>query len=223
MMPLLLAAIVMTPDRLPGMPCSTVYGCEIRLLPGETVQQVSVTDPRWQTVVLASGPMPAARIKVLPGPANGGRAEVDASTNLHSYRVVVTATERATSMLLQYEPDPTPPPAKVVYLPPPAPVPTPVGEIAALRPSEMDSVAWRSEGGVKCDTVFGVPDRGQVWCYLPASIRKAPAVYHTVGRAHAIVNSRVLRGNLLVIDSLDSPLDAQFGDGTSLTIIRGNH
>jgi hypothetical protein len=215
----LLAATLITPQRLPALMCSTVYGCTIRLLPGETIQQVQLTDPRWQASVVAPGPLPVATIKILPIASAGAlRSEVDIATNINTYRTVVIATDEAASNLLQYQPDPTPQPKPFVFVPP-APTPTPLGEVASIRPDEIQQ-GWYSKGAPGCQTVFGVLDRGQVWCYLPQGERHAPACYHLSGRTHIPADCRVVRGNILIIETLDTPLSMEFGDGTNFTIDR---
>lgn len=210
--------------HIPQMQCSTTYGCEVDLPPGETLKNVVISDPRFQGQLLSDGTDTPASYKVLPSlvdaDANSAaplRAQLDMLTNVREYHVVLVASSRLM-------------PATIAYREPGRVVATVVSstnqvggsaEATAVDPKAMD-FGWTSKGtnGLACVTVFDLAQRGQLWCKLPATVLAGPSVYIMQNGARESADARMIQGNYLVIDTLASPVSLEWPDGRTITISR---
>jgi hypothetical protein len=217
--------------HIPLMACSTTYGCQLRLPLGEQLENVVISDPRFQSTVLSTGATTAPVIKILPqlvdADTNSARplsAEIDVLTNLREYRVALVATSDLMPASIQYSSA-----GRAAVVPIPHDQLNPAtessnAETAPIDPTTMD-FGWRSESSTKnvaCVAVFSVAPREQIWCKLPASIITAPTVTYQLGGATVDADVRLLQDNYLVVDTLASPINLAWPNGDKLTIIR-NH
>jgi hypothetical protein len=210
-------------DSVPQIRCSATLGCEVRYPMGEVVQKVQVTDPRWQTDVLAFGPTPAGTVKLLPITSLAGdgpfTAELDTTTQTHLYRTILVATNDLVSTAIAYaEPPPKPAPMPIMLPPPPTPAPG-SGEALPIDAAMLDW-SWTSSGTTPCVAVFAVMGRDQVWCRLHDSTHVVPSAYNESGRARIVLDARVVQDHYLVIQTVDSPIDLEWPNGEHARITR---
>lgn len=242
------SAVVTYPSTstvVPRLACSTTYGCEVQLPPGEAIVAATSTDPRIGVQVLSDGSKAiAARLKILPsasavtGPDGFIEilsGEIDVLTNFDiEYHVIIEASDALAPRVLQFV-DPRP----IVLV---APRPTSADgyspadgagsypgaganhafESSPIDPASMD-FAWSMAGDAahRCAGIFSVLSRGQLWCKLQASDHDVPSAYLQQNGQLQPLNARVVGGTYFVVETLSGPIVLKWADGRSFTIERG--
>jgi hypothetical protein len=216
----------------PVLTCSTKYGCEVILQPGERLRIASLFDSRWTAKVADDGSTGMAP-RVLIGPTlatdDDGhgrhlplRTSLDMLTTKREYvvRLVATSAYEEHRLGFTYRDDAP----VVIHVEPPAmpesapvPSPTPSEEMAALDPAQMD-FGWRAqgEGERTCVGVFSVGS--QVWCKLPEGVNDAPAAYQVDGRKLVPIASHEVGKRWVVIDVPTSPIALVWGGSHEQTV-----
>jgi hypothetical protein len=222
--------------RPPTLVCSTKFGCEVILEPGERLRIASIFDDRWTAKVADDGATGMAP-RVLIGPtiadedSGHGAARQPLRTSLkmlttkreYVVELVSTAAYQEHRLGFTYRDAPgvfvrieTPPPLVA-----PAPSPRP-DEASALDPSTMD-FGWRASGdpAVRCvGTPFSIGN--QVWCKLPENLNEKPAAYKLDGKKLVPVPFHFVATRYIVIDATVSPIELVLGGSQEhvATIVR---
>jgi len=210
--------------RPPTLVCSTKFGCEVILEPGERLRIASIFDDRWTAKVADDGASGMAP-RVLIGPTiadedngHGGRqplrtslkmlttkreyvVELVSSAQYQEHRLGFTFRE-SPAVFVRLE---TPPPLAAAAASP-RPDDTP-----ALDPSTMD-FGWRATGdpAVRCvGTPFSIGS--QVWCKLPEDLSDKPAAYKLDGKKLVPVPFHFVAKRYIVIDAAVDPIQLVLG------------
>jgi hypothetical protein len=209
--------------RPPTLTCSTKYGCEVVLEPGERLRIASLFDDRWTAKVADDGTSGMAP-RVLLGPTaadeddgHGGRQPLRTSLELlttkREYVVELQSSGRYEQHRLGFTYRQLP--AVVVRLEPPprsAPtVPTPPEEGFMVEPSRMD-FGWKAVGdpAVRCvGTPFSIGS--QLWCKLPADATDKPAAYRLDGSTRVPLPFHFVGQRYLVVDAPIWPVQLVVG------------
>ena len=220
-------------SRIPTLSCSTVYGCEVILPPGDRLRFASLMDDRWTAKVTAAGNSTAPpRILIVPSvadqPASDSEARRPLRTSLHAltgnreYVVNLNATSASVQHRLAFQDDNAP--AVVVRAMNPSdapdaaatavPVMLPQSETPPLDPARMD-FGWKTTGDstLRCITAFSYGN--QLWCKLPQDLTHIPNAYYADGRRDLPLNSHVVAQRYLVVDGLTSPVALEIGGSKS--------
>jgi Conjugal transfer protein len=199
--------------RPPTLTCSTKYGCELVLEPGERLRLASLFDDRWTAKVADDGASGMAP-RVLIGPTaadeddgHGGRQPLRTSLELlttkREYVVELQSSGRYEQHRLGFTYRQLP--AVVVRVEPPPPVLLAVtarpDEGTAVDPSLMD-FGWKAEGdpAVRCvGTPFSIGS--QLWCKLPADATEKPTAYRVDGSRRVPLPFHFVGQRYIVIDA----------------------
>jgi hypothetical protein len=207
--------------HVPILACSTAYGCELILQPGEQLRLVSLMDDRWTAKVVDPGSgVTAPRILIAPTAADeqdpdgaGRRAlrtSIHALSDRREYIIDLEATSRLEHHRLGFTYGDSPAVAIVTRSMTdqihPVPEETavalvdPQSETPPLDPSRMD-FGWRQTGDsqLRCTGLFSYGY--QLWCKLSVSEDRMPSAYG-IDREHRLpLNVHTVAERYVVIDN----------------------
>jgi hypothetical protein len=206
----------------PTLVCSTKFGCEVILEPGERLRIASIFDDRWTAKVADDGASGMAP-RVLIGPTvadedngRGGRQPLRTSlkmlTTKREYVVELVSSPLYQEHRLGFTYRDSPGVVVRIETPPPIAAPTSRPEdTSALDPADMD-FGWRATGdaAVRCvGTPFSVGS--QLWCKLPEDVSDKPAAYKLDGKKLVPVPFHFVGKRYIVIDAVVSPIQLVLG------------